>query len=400
MSVSDASRATEGLRVLHLLRAPLGGVLRHVRDLVHGQHEAGYKAGIVTGATPSDPVAAAWLSEAAKACELGIHVVPMNRMPGLGDVANIMRLHRLVRGLDADVIHGHGAKGGAYARLLPRRAGALRIYTPHGGTLHFDPQSVKGRLFFTAERLMRHRTDGFIFESEFGRQTFGRFVGVPLSPSVVVHNGISETDCVPIRPRADVADFVFIGELRALKGVGTLIEAMAILGRAAHLRIVGSGAERGAFEQMARHAPTDVRIEFMGSMPAREAFASGRIAVLPSHHESLPYVALEAAAAGVPLIATRVGGVPEIFGPDAGRLVEPADAAALSAALVYALDNPDDMTALAIRLRKRVRAEFSVARMIEGVSACYRAAREKASEPRHGAGEKVRVNGFPEGISS
>ncbi|MEN6543145.1 glycosyltransferase family 4 protein [Parvibaculum sp.] len=400
MSGAEASRTTESLRVVHFLRAPLGGVLRHVCDLARGQHEGGYKVGMVMGEAPSDPVSIGRLRDAEAVCELGIHVVPMDRMPGLGDVANLLRLRRLVRSLGADIVHGHGAKGGAYARLLSRRAGGLRIYTPHGGALHFDPQSMKGRLFFMAERLMRLRTDGFIFESEFGLRTFGRLVGEPLAPAAVVHNGISGSDCVPVTPRADAADFVFIGELRALKGVGTLIEALHLLGRSAHLRIVGSGAEREAFERMAGQAPANVRIEFMGPLPAREAFASGRVVVLPSHHESLPYVALEAAAAGLPLIATRVGGIPEIFGADSVRLVEPADATALSAALAHALDDPDDMTAFAMRLRERVCAEFSVARMIEGVSGFYRAAREQASKPHRGAKERVRIAGFPEGISS
>jgi glycosyltransferase involved in cell wall biosynthesis len=151
---------------------------------------------------------------------------------------------------------------------------------------------------------------------------------------------------------------------------------------------------------MAALAPANVRVDFMGSLPAREAFALGRIVVLPSHHESLPYVALEAAAAGVPLIATFVGGMAEIFGPDASRLVAPADPAALSAALTKALDEPHDMKALAMRLRQRVSAEFSVEQMVEGVRGVYRTAGEQLSPHRRRASRKVRVAGFREGVSS
>ncbi len=395
-----ASSAPESLRVLHLMRAPLGGLFRHVCDLAHGQREAGLKVGIVMGEAPCDPVSVARLREVAADCELGVHVIPMSRMPGLGDLANLYRLFRLTRRLGVDVIHGHGAKGGAYARLLPRIAGGLRFYTPHGGALHFDARSLKGRLFFAAERLMRRRTDGFIFESEFGLRAFIKLVGEPLATAVVVHNGVTDADFATVLPSDDAADFIFIGELRALKGVGTLIEAIGLIKRPAHLRIVGSGAEREAFEAMARQAPANVRIEFMGPLPAREAFKLGRVVVLPSHHESLPYVALEAAAAGLPLIATRVGGLSEIFGGDATRLVEAGDPVALAAALAHALEQPDEMMAAATRMRQHVIEKFSAARMVEGVIGSYRAAFDPARNLHSDETAKTPFTHFREGVSS
>src|SRR3546814_1621949 len=119
----------------------------------------------------------------------------------------------------------------------------------------------------------------------------------------------------------------------------------------------------------------------MGALPARGAFALGRIAVVPSYHESLPYIVLEAAAAGLPVIATRVGGMAEIFGPDASTLVSPRDIGGLADRLRHAIHNPDEMAALAERLRRRVRAEFSATHMVDGVLGFYRALIEARSEP-------------------
>ena len=106
-------------------------------------------------------------------------------------------------------------------------------------------------------------------------------------------------------------------------------------------------------------------------MPARAAFRLARIVVMPSWNESLPYVALEAAAAGIPLIATRVGGLPEIFGGEAHRLIAPGDAAALSRALAAALAEPGEIAASAIRLQARVAQMFSVMEMVAAVNGFY-----------------------------
>ncbi|HEX7774913.1 MAG TPA: glycosyltransferase family 4 protein, partial [Parvibaculum sp.] len=321
------------------------------------------------------------------------------RMPGLGDALNMIRMTARARLVGADVIHGHGAKGGVYARMLPRFAGGVRVYTPHGGTLHFSRATLQGLAFFSIERIMRARTDGFVSESDFGLRTFVEKVGDPDAPSTVIHNGVGESEFTPVEAERGAADFVFVGELRALKGVGTLIEAAGLAGRRMHLRIVGAGAERALFEDMARLAPGTVRIEFMGAMPAREAFALGRTVVMPSHHESLPYIALEAIAAGKPLIATRVGGMAEIFGADAEALVAPANAAALATALCRMIDHRGDVVAQTVRLKARVKAEFSTERMVESVTGFYRMLLDMKTA-KHAVREQTPVARFHEGVSS
>lgn len=367
----------KSLHIMHVFRAPLGGLFRHVCDLAEGQHKAGHKVGIICGEVPDDSLAAKRLAAIGAHCELGVHTVKMNRLPGIGDAANIAKVMSCVMRARADVVHGHGAKGGAYARLLPRVAGGVRLYTPHGGSLHFDPRKAQGLAFLTVERLMRRFTDAFIFESDFGLRTFTKKIGEPSTLSAVIHNGVTEAEFVPVEPASNAADFIFIGELRELKGVGTLIDAAILAGREMHLRIVGSGAERELFEAQAATVPPRVKIEFMGSMPARDAFSLGRVVVVPSYHESLPYIVLEAAAAGMPLIATRVGGMPEIFGPDSCTLLTPRDIGGLADRMRHALQHPDEMKALADRLRSRVRSEFSSAQMVDGVNALYRRLIEK-----------------------
>ena len=111
-------------------------------------------------------------------------------------------------------------------------------------------------------------------------------------------------------------------------------------------------------------------------MPAAEALTLGRIMVVPSRAESLPYVVLEAAAGGKPLITTNVGGIPEIYGPLSNTLVPPLDSAALAQAIGRALDHPDVMADITRELRQQVQTSFSVETMVDGVLAAYQTALE------------------------
>ena len=107
-------------------------------------------------------------------------------------------------------------------------------------------------------------------------------------------------------------------------------------------------------------------------MPARFGFSKGRLLVVPSRGDSMPYVVIEAAAAGIPMIAANVGGIPEIFGPFTDGLVTPNDVDALAAAIAAAVDDPSMAEARAKALRERVFLHFSQRAMVDGVLAGYR----------------------------
>jgi len=366
-----AGAGKPALKVIHLLRAPLGGLFRHVCDLVEEQERSGLKTGVICATAHDDLVSQARMQRLQASCALGVHMMDMPRMPGFGDMTALRHIAPVIRQCTPDIIHGHGAKGGAYARLLPRACGGARIYTPHGGALHFGWMTPQGLAFLIAEKMMAERTDGFIFESEFSRQTYFRKVGQPSGPVKIVHNGIAQAEFEPVVPDPDAADFLFIGEMRRLKGVATLIKAASLVGFRVHMRMVGDGPDRAEFERLAAQTDSGIKIDFMGSMPARKAFALARAVVLPSYHESLPYVALEAAGAGLPLIATRVGGLPEIFGKAASRLVRPNDAPALAVAMRQVMWQREEAQAQADALRQRVQQEFSLRRMAAGVEDFY-----------------------------
>jgi glycosyltransferase involved in cell wall biosynthesis len=371
--------AGKPLRILQILRAPVGGLFRHVSDLTQALAAQGHEIGIAVDSLSSDALTAERLHKLRPHAALGVHNLPMPRVIGIADVTTPIAIARLAGELKVDVLHGHGAKGGLYARLA--RGRRVAIYTTHGGVLHFSPRSLQGMLFQTFERMLLPVTDAVIYESQFARDAFHRLIGAPKCPDPVIHNGLTPAEFAPAEPQADAADFVFIGEFRELKGIHYLLEALVAVkaagGRPATMVMVGGGPDFDKFIAEIASLGLQGRVSLLGVKPARAVLPHGRIAVVPSLAESLPYVVLEAAAAGLPVIATRVGGIPEIFGPTAQHLVPPADSAALGAAMQEALDDPAAARAqMRVRL-EHVQAEFSLARMTDAIAALYREALER-----------------------
>jgi len=312
------------MSVIHVLRTPVGGLFRHVCDLAKMQSKLGLQVGVCCDSTTGGQNAENLLKQLAAYCSLGIHRMPIGRLPGISDFAALRHLHRHLKVIRPDIVHGHGAKGGAYVRLLGRSINAKTFYTPHGGSLHYNPGSLTGYVFLKLEHLLSRRTSGIIFECAFSQETYRRKVGNPSCAMRVIHNGIAEADFQPHRPHDTASDFVFIGELRKLKGVDILLQALAKVrqnGLQCSCTIIGEGLDASTFKQLSGQLGLKDCVKFSGFMPALEGFSCGRHLVIPSRAESFPYIILEGAAAGLPIITTRVGGIAEIFGDQANLLV-------------------------------------------------------------------------------
>ena len=362
------------LNILHVFRAPVGGLFRHVVDLAREQAARGHRVGLIADSTTGGERAEQAFKTLAPSLTLGLTRIPMSRNIGPGDSLTVAHVIRRARQVGADIIHGHGAKGGAYARMVFGNARAVRAYTPHGGSLLFPTNTLAGRVYLTTERLLMLRGDLFLFESNFSANMFRQKVGTPRGLVRVAHNGVSPAEFEAIVPQADATDLVFMGELRLLKGVDVLIEAVARLhrqGRKVTATLVGSGASEQALKAQVESLGLTGAIRFRAAMPARQALALGRVMTVPSRAESLPYVVLETAAAGMPLIATNVGGISEIYGPQADALIPADDVPALAEAIVRTLDGGKATTAFAHTLRDRVAAHFSVDTMVDRILEAY-----------------------------
>lgn len=371
------------MRIVHCVRAPVGGIFRHVRDLARQQKAAGYKVGLVCDSTTGGSFEDEQIEELRPDLDLGLARLPMQRQLALHDISATLALYRHVRDLDPHVLHGHGAKGGAYARLIGsylrlRGKKVARIYSPHGGSLHYDPHRLEGRVYHTIESVLGRLTDGLLFVSDYECAAYETKIGTPKAISRIIYNGLAPQDFVPVKANNDAADFVFIGMLRDLKGPDLFIEAIYNLrlkrGTPPSAVMVGEGVDEPRYRDMVEKLGLSDTIKFTGSLRARDAFKLAHNVVIPSRAEAMPYIILETVAAQRPLIATRAGGISEIFGRYAHRLIEPGNISQLTTAMETALNHPDKMSADAAELRPCLAETFSIDHMGERINAAYKEA--------------------------
>ena len=134
------------LKIVHVTRAAVGGIFRHILDLAAGQAARGHLVGIVCDSLTGGERAATALADIAPQLKLGAFRPPIRREISPTDLFAFLNTRRHLAALGADVLHGHGAKGGAFVRL-PAAPKAIRIYTPHGGSLHYGRHTLRGMVY-------------------------------------------------------------------------------------------------------------------------------------------------------------------------------------------------------------------------------------------------------------
>jgi glycosyltransferase involved in cell wall biosynthesis len=371
------AQAERPLRILQILRSPVGGLFRHVTDLTCALIERGHEVGIVADSLTGGERANQVFAALEPILSLGLTRLPISRYPSFSDLRNIKKIRRLALEKNVEILHGHGAKGGAYARKIAHKIYKRAFYTPHGGSLHYHWRSLSGAAFLSMEKVLVGRQDSLIFESQYSQRVFEEKIGRPACSSKVIENGLTpeEFQLLNFEQPKDY-DLVFIGELRYLKGVDIFLLALPDMinehGQPARTLIVGDGPDAQTYRDMVLELDLASRVTFHPPMEARDAFEKADVMVMPSRAESFPYIILEAAACGLPIVATRVGGIPEIFGPHAQDLVRADDPENLVHAVNTKLSDLSGARDKALALREFVQNQFSLTHMVDRIEAYYR----------------------------
>lgn len=338
------------LRIVHCFRSPVGGIFRHVRDLVEEHRAAGHEVGILCDSSTGGEHEDRLFDSIRPQLSLGLTRIPMRRAIAPSDLAAIYRSYQHIKSLRPDILHGHGAKGGALSRVIGsvlrvNRYRVARLYSPHGGSLHFDRKSLSGQVVLRLERAQERLGDALVFVCDYERRTYEAKVGKPLKAARVIYNGIKDDEFEAIEPAPNAPDFLYIGMMRDLKGPDVFIDAFArterAVGRPLSALMVGDGPDVERYQTMIEQTGLSRRIRMMPAMPARKAFGLAGTVVVPSRAEAMPYIVLEALAAEKRVIASRVGGIPEVLGENSAALARPGDAADLSRVMADTLTETD-----------------------------------------------------------
>lgn len=376
-----ANPSGQALRIVHCFRSPVGGIFRHVRDLLDAQVAAGHQVGIVCDSSTGGAYEERLFEAIRPKLALGLSRVEMQRHVGIGDAVAAWRTFNALKALRPDILHGHGAKGGVYARafgtFMHGAAGrTARLYSPHGGSLHYDTDALAGMVFFRAERMLERMTDKLLFVADYERVTYQAKIGAIRAPWEIVYNGVQPSEFEPVPAMPGAADFLYIGMMRDLKGPDLFLDALAAAraatGRPLTAHMVGAGDDLPKYKAQAEALGFGGHVTFHDPMPARQAFALARFVVVPSRAEAMPYIVLETLAAGKPMMATAVGGVPEIFGDARTGLMQP-EVSSITANMVKALAD-EAAWAAAMPTLATLKARFGADVMAARIEAAYREA--------------------------
>jgi glycosyltransferase involved in cell wall biosynthesis len=336
---------------------PRGGPLEHAvllaRDLV--------RLGVDVRAVAVDRATAARFD----AVGARAAVLPLERP---FDPVGAVRVHRFLRG--ADVVHTHDRRSGLWVRVAPRLArSALRVHSLHGLPEPFlteAPTGLRARLAYRGlERGLAARTDVLVTPSHAMAALLAARVGYDGASLVVVPNGVDLPEA-PL-PRGELVGTISL--LEPVKGLDTFVAgARLILERRPQTRFAIFGT--GSLEAELRVQAAGLPVEFPGFVPGAEALRRLAVFALPSLMENSPLALLEALAAGIPAVASRVGGIPEYAAPGTATLVEPGDPRALADAILELLDDPS-LAAEQARAGRAAAGERSAARTAERMLALY-----------------------------
>jgi glycosyltransferase involved in cell wall biosynthesis len=380
------------IRVLRVIaRLNMGGPTLHVSYLTKGLEERGYETTLVAGQLAHGEDSMAFAAE-----ELGVPVVQVPQLhrdlSPIYDPVSVKRLVEVIKEVRPHIVHTHTAKAGAVGRVAAMLAGDARppvvVHTFHGHVLrgYFGP--ARTEFFRETERFLARHTTRLV---AVGPEVRDELVGLGVAPASkfsVIRLGIDLEQRV-----ADVGDgselrrlygipadrFVvgWIGRMTGIKRVPDVLATFRQLlddGVDATLCLVGDGPERAKLERRAQKLGIARRTLFLGYQRDISPFLGLFDAfLLTSANEGTPVVAIEALAAGRPVVATRVGGVPDVVrdGID-GFLTDVGDIEALAHALARLAREPELRRAFGEAGRAHVIPRYRVSRLVDDVDALYR----------------------------
>ena len=371
------------MRILLISEPASAGVGRHIVDLSQGLLAAGHDVHLVYSPRRMDETFA---SDLRAMNGLKTTVMDMRRAPHPSDLLAAGRLRSFLRrNAPFDVVHGQSSKGGALARLVAPGFAAV-VYTPHCVfTMNPDIGRIGAAVFGGIERWLGRRSDALIAVSE-DEAVHLRALGI--DPEIVhcVPNGLHPPRWrardearaeLGVRPETSVVGF--LGRLSPQKNPLLLVHAFAKLAPRhpdAMLAIAGDGPLEAEAREAERAHGLGGRIIWLGFRRPADVMPGFDVFALPSRYEGLPYVLLEAVAAGLPIVSTPVGGSETVIDDDANGIITAATPEDFAAGLGRLLGDRGLRDRMAASAREKA-GQFTIARMVDRTLDVYASACER-----------------------
>ena len=376
------------LRILLVVESSAGGTGRHVLDLAQGLIARNCDVHLIYSTIRIDRL---FIDRLAAIDGIKATPLPMRTAPHPRDVGVVRAVRRYLRQHGPfDAVHGHSSKGGAVARLAALGGGVPAHYTLHG-LIMMDPGLPRWKWLFylSIELCLSRRTARVIAVSPEESRAAVR-LGFGASRVITIPNGIGPLALTP-RPQArramNVADdqlvIGFVGRLVDQKAPDVLLKAFATTAKVAphaRLAMIGAGPLKPTLLDLANELNVADKIIWLGECDARAYLAGFDCFALSSRKEGLPYVVLEAMAAGLPVVATSSAGVEILIEPGInGAVVPPADDVAFAAALIDLALEPASLARQGDASRRRA-AQLTIDAMVDRTLLAYREAAIKKSK--------------------
>lgn len=372
-------------RVLHIIRPAAGGMKQHLEDLVAGLNGKEFMIS-VAGPGDSDGDDIKRVIEALGASYYPVRITGPLRPAQ--DFRCVLELYGLIKRERFDIVHCHGSKAGLVGRMAAWLAGApVIIVTIHNFVVYEEVPLFKRLLFTRGEEFLGRKTTGIITVSRALKTEMAKKFGIPEDKVAAIYNGIDlerfrvEKNLAGLRKDYGIGeDIPIVGTVARMapqKGLRYFVEAAAMLvkeGCTGIFFIVGDGPLRPELEVQADRLGLKGRLIFTGYQSDIVSFLKMfDIFVIPSIAEGLSITTIEAMAAGKPVIASRVGGLPELVKHEQnGLLVPPRDAGALTRAIKYLIRQPELCKNMGQTGNNMVIKEFTKKTMIAKTAEFYR----------------------------
>jgi glycosyltransferase involved in cell wall biosynthesis len=380
----------EPIRVLRVIaRLNVGGPALHVSYLTSELDKIGYQTLLVAGRVSEGEGSMEYAAQA-RGIE-PVYVPSLQReISPIADAAAVAKILGLIREFRPQVLHTHTAKAGTVGRTAALLAGRARpqavVHTFHGHVLRGYFGAAKTEGFRLLERRLARASDALIAVSPEVRDDLVRLGIAPESKISVIRLGLDLASRVATAPGAgeqlratlDIPDDAFVvgwlGRMTEIKRVDDLVRAFADVAPDAHLLLVGDGPLRPRLETLARELRLDARVHFVGFRnDVGAVYAACDAVALTSANEGTPVTVIEALAAGVPVVATDVGGVADVVDADrSGYLAPPGDTAAVASALRRLAADPAARKRMGAAGHADVIERYSVPRLVHDVDLLYR----------------------------